>query len=286
MTIQKFKVNAKNLLLLNLGLIFSAAGIHFFKNPNHFAIGGTSGLAILLNALFPLIDLGVFMFITNGILVVVGFIFLGRDFGFWTIYASFALSAYVWILGKLWPVSASLSGDLLLDLLWAIILPAAGSAIVFNLGASTGGTDIVAMILSKHTSIEIGKALLISDFAITVAAGFVFGVKTALYCILALIIKGFALDSLIDGLNIRKQVTVISSHNAEIKEFIIKNLHRGATVYHAQGAYTGQEEEIVLTVLSRRQALMLRNFIRSVDSKAFMSVVNSSETIGKGFMDI
>lgn len=286
MTIQKFKVNAKNLLLLNLGLIFSAVGIHFFKNPNHFAIGGTSGISILLSALFPLIDLGVFMFLTNGALVLVGFIFLGRDFGFWTIYASFALSLYVWVLGKLWPIGVSLSGDMLLDLLWAIILPAAGSAIVFNLGASTGGTDIVAMILSKHTSIEIGKALLISDFAITVAAGFVFGVKTALYCMLALIIKGFVLDSMIDGLNVRKQVTIITSHNDEVKEFIIKSLHRGATVYRATGAYTGQEEEIILTILSRRQTLALRNYLRSVDPKAFMSVVNSSETVGKGFMQL
>lgn len=286
MTIQKFKVTPKNLLLLNVGLLLSAMGIHFFKNPNHFAIGGTSGISILLSALFPMIDLGIFMFITNGILVVVGFIFLGKDFGFWTIYASFALSLYVWVLGRLWPVTASLSGDMLLDLMWAIILPAAGGAMVFNLGASTGGTDIVAMILSKHTSIEIGKALLISDFAITVAAGFVFGVKTALYCMLALIIKGFALDSLIDGLNIRKQVTIISSHNAEVKEFIIKNLHRGATVYQAKGAYTGQDEEIVLTVLSRRQAFALRNYLRSTDPKAFMSIVNTSETVGKGFMEL
>ncbi|MEG0852763.1 MAG: YitT family protein [Angelakisella sp.] len=286
MIVQKFKATPKNLLLLNVGLILTAVGIHFFKNPNHFAIGGTSGISILLNALFPLLDLGIFMFITNGALVVVGFIFLGKDFGFWTIYSSFALSAYVWILGRLFPVTASLSGDMLLDLMWAIILPAAGSAIVFNLGASTGGTDIIAMILSKHTSIEIGKALLISDFAITVAAGFVFGVKTALYCMLALIIKGFALDSLIDGLNTRKQVTVISTHTSEIKEFIIQNLHRGATVFHAQGAYTGRDEEIILTVLSRRQALVLRNYIRSVDQKAFLSIVNSNETVGKGFMDL
>lgn len=286
MTIQKFKVTPKNLLLLNIGLILSAAGIHFFKNPNHFAIGGTSGLAILLNAIFPTVDLGMFMFITNGALVVVGFLFLGKDFGFWTIYSSFAMSAYVWLLGKMMPVTVSLSGDLLLDLMWAIILPAAGSAIVFNMGASTGGTDIVAMILSKHTSIEIGKALLISDFAITAAAGYVFGVKTALYCILALIIKGFALDSLIDGLNTRKQITIISSHSDEVKEFIIKNLHRGATVYKAKGAYTGHDEEIIMTVLSRRQALMLRNYIRTVDPRAFMSSINSSETLGKGFMDL
>lgn len=286
MTATKFKVNAINIFLLNLGLVMTATGIHFFKSPNHFAIGGTSGLSILLSAIVPSVDLGGFMFIVNGALVLVGFAFLGKEFGFWTVYASFALSAYVWLLGRFVPVTASLSGDMLLDLLWAIVLPATGSAIVFNLGASTGGTDIIAMILSKRTSIEIGKALLVSDFFITLATGLVFDVKTMLYCLLALIIKAFALDSIIDGLNIKKQVTVVSSHQEEIKDFIMKTLRRGATIYKAQGAYTGKEEEIILTVLSRRQTIVLRNYIKSIDSAAFMTVVNSSETIGKGFRDI
>lgn len=286
MIVSKFKVTAKNLLLLNLGLLLTAVGIHFFKNPNHFAIGGTSGLAILLNALFPQWDIGVFMLLTNGALVVVGFLFLGREFGFWTIYSSFALSFYVWIVGLMYPITKSLSGDLLLDLFWAIILPAVGSAIVFNLGASTGGTDIVAMILSKHTSIEIGKALFISDILITAATALVFDIKTALYCVLALIIKAFALDSIMDGMNTRKQVTVVSVKQDEVKDFIINTLHRGATIYKATGAYTGHEEEIILTVLTRRQALLLRNYIRQIDPKAFLSIVNSSETIGKGFRDI
>lgn len=282
----KFKATPANFLLLNLGLILTAVGINFFKNPNHFAIGGTSGLSILLAAIFPQVDLGASMFIVNGALVLVGFLFLGRGFGFWTVYSSFALSAYVWAMDLLWPVRISLSGDMLLDLMWAIVLPAAGSAIVFNLGTSTGGTDIVAMILSKYTSLEIGKALLASDFLITVATGFVFDVKTMLYCVLALILKAFALDGIMDGLNIKKQVTVVSQHQEEIKRFIIETLHRGATVYRATGAYTGREEEIILTVLSRRQTLVLRNYIRTIDSHAFMTVVNSSETIGKGFRDI
>lgn len=281
----QFKGKLWNFLLFNLGLLLTALGIHFFKSPNHFAIGGTSGLSILLSALFP-VDIGGFMFIVNGALVVVGFIFLGKEFGAGTIYASFALSAFVWALEYIYPITASLTGDKLLDLLWAIVLPATGAALVFNLGASTGGTDIIAMILSKHTSIEIGKALLISDFLITVAVGVVFDVKTMLYCIFALIIKAFALDGIIDDLNMKKQVTVVSTHQQEIKDFIIQQLHRGATIYKAQGAYTGHEEDIILTVLGRRQALVLRNYIRTVDPHAFMSIVNSSETIGKGFRKI
>lgn len=286
MVISKFKVTPKNILLLNLGLLLSASGVHFFKNPNHFAIGGTSGLAILLNALFPQLDVGVFMLIVNGALVGLGFIFLGREFGFWTIYASFALSAFVWLLGVLVPINQSITGDMMLDMLWAVVLPSTGSALVFNLGASTGGTDIVAMILSKHTSIEIGKALFLSDIAITIAAGFFFGPRIGLYCVLALMLKSFVLDSIIDGINMRKKVTVVSCRQEEIKEFIIKNIHRGVTVYKAYGGYTGAEEEVLTTVLNRRQMLILRNYIRSIDPKAFMTVVNSSETIGKGFREI
>ena len=273
-------------LLINLGLLLTAAGIHFFKTPNHFAIGGTSGLAILLDALIPQLDVGGFMFVVNGALVVVGFLFLGRGFGFWTIYSSFALSAFVALLGRFMPVTASLSGDKLLDLLWAILLPAIGSALVFNMGASTGGTDIVAMILSKYTSLEIGKALLVSDLAITAATALVFDTSTALYCVLALIIKSVALDSIIDGLNLKKQVTVVSARNEDIKTFIIQELHRGVTVYRATGGYSGREEEVLMTILGRRQALLLRNYIRGIDPGAFMSIVNTSETIGKGFRAI
>lgn len=281
----RFKATPVHLIILNLGLLMTALGIHFFKTPNHLAIGGTSGLSILLSAVTP-IDVGGVMLLVNALLVVVGFIFLGRDFGFWTIYSSFALSVFVMLLERFVPISASLSGDMMLDMLWAIGLPAFGSAVVFNLGTSTGGTDIVAMILSRHTSLEIGKALLVSDFFITLATAFVFDIKTMLYCLLALVLKSFALDGIIDGLNVKKQVTVVSTHQEEIKQFIINELHRGVTVYNAHGGYTGAVEQIILTVLSRRQALLLRNYIRSIDAHAFMTIVNSSETIGKGFREI
>ncbi len=273
-------------LILNAGLIATAAGISLFKTPNHFAMGGTSGLAVIMAALWPGLNVSGAMFIINAALIVIGFIFLGRGFGWGTIYASVALSTYVAVFEWLIPLSVPLTDDKLLEVIWAVILPAVGSGMVFNIGASTGGTDIIAMILSKHTSLEVGKALLIPDFAITACTFFIFDVKTALYSLTGLLMKTFLVDIVIDGINSRKYCTIISSHPEEVKEFILAKLGRGATITKAEGAFSGKAEVMITTVLTRRQAVYLRNFIRSIDANAFITMVNSSQIIGKGFREI
>jgi uncharacterized membrane-anchored protein YitT (DUF2179 family) len=276
----------KDFLLINLGLLIVAAGVHFFKVPNHFAIGGTTGLSIIFSTLFPQAGVGPFMLIINAALIGVGFIFLGKNFTVGTIYSSVALSLMIWLLEIVLPIKAPLTNDKLLELCFAVILPALGSGMVFNLGASTGGTDIVAMILSKRTSLEIGKALLVSDFCITLAAIFIYGIQTGLYCILGLIFKALLLDNVIEIINVRKLVTIISKESKAIEAFITGELHRGATISQACGAYTGECKEVITTVLNRRQAVALRNYIRTVDKDAFITIVNSSETIGKGFRTV
>ena len=248
---------------LNLGLILTAVGIVYFKNPNHFAFGGTSGLSILLADLFPKINVGGFMWIINLVLVVLGFVFLGVKCMGWTIYSSFALSFFVSVCEWLYPSGMSMSGDAMLDLVFAVFLPALGAAIVFDIGASTGGTDIVALILAKYTSMEIGKALMASDILIVLAAAWRFGMGTGLYCILGLIGKSFVVDGAIENIRLRKVCTI--------------------TVEKAYGAYTHHELSVLVTVLTRRQALQLRNFLRENDPHSFITIVNSSEIIGKGF---
>ena len=176
-------------LLLNFGLVLLAAGIHFFKSPNNFAMGGTSGISIIAATLLPHMDVGTFMFIINGVLIVLGLVFLGRAVIGATLYSSVALSFYVWVLERAVPMARPFTDDTFLELCYAVILPAAGSAIIFNIGASSGGTDIIAMILSKYTSLEIGKALLVSDFCIALFAGGLYGVRTGLYCVLGLLAK-------------------------------------------------------------------------------------------------
>ena len=273
-------------LLLNFGLVLLAAGIHFFKSPNNFAMGGTSGISIIAATLLPHMDVGTFMFIINGVLIVLGLVFLGRAVIGATLYSSVALSFYVWVLERAVPMARPFTDDTFLELCYAVILPAAGSAIIFNIGASSGGTDIIAMILSKYTSLEIGKALLVSDFCIALFAGGLYGVRTGLYCVLGLLLKTFLVDIVIDGINSRKYVTVICAEPEQVKAFILEKLHRGATISQAEGAFTHRPEQVITTVLTRRQAVTLRNFIRGIDRHAFITMVNSSEIIGKGFREI
>ena len=281
-----YKKKLRWFLVLNVALLFSAAGISLFKTPNHFAIGGTSGLAILLAKIFPWLNVSGAMALVNLLLLVLGFVFLGRGFGGATVYATAALSVYVALFEKLVPLAAPMTNDALLELLWAVILPAVGSAMAFNIGASTGGTDIVAMIVSKYTSMEIGKALLASDFLITAATFPLFGARTGLYSMLGLLMKTFLVDIVIDGINSRKYVTVVSAHAEQVKTFILKDLHRGATLTQAEGAFSHRAEQVITTALTRRQAVLLRNYIRSIDPHAFIAIVNSSEIIGKGFREI
>lgn len=276
----------KFFLLLNSGLFFTAMGIAFFKTPNHFAFGGTSGVSIILSTLFPQFNVGVFMWIVNAILVVLGFMFLGiRSMG-WTIYSSFALSFYVSLCEVIYPLSAPLTDDTFLELCFAVILPALGSAIVFNVGASTGGTDIIAMILHKHTSLEIGRALMLSDLGIVLVAAFLYGAKTGLYCILGMVLKCTVVDGAIESLNLRKVCTVITQHPDQVEDFIIKTLKRSATEQHAYGAYTHDQKKVLMTVLTRGETTRLRIYLRKIDPQAFMTIVNSSEIIGKGFRSV
>ncbi len=272
--------------LINAGLLLTAVGIAIFKTPNHFALGGTSGMAIVLSTLFPKVNVGGFMWVINAVLVVIGFVFLGVHAMGWTVYSSFALSAYVSLIEALVPLAEPLTNDTLLELCFAVFLPAVGSAVVFNIGASTGGTDIVAMILTKYTSLEIGKALMVSDAAIVVTAAWLYGPATGLYCILGLITKAFVVDGAIESINLRKVCTVVTSNPEGVKKFILEDLNRSATVEQAYGAYTHQEMEVLMTVLTRQQAAALRNYLRKNDPHAFITIVNSSEIIGKGFRNI
>lgn len=273
-------------LFLNCGLFLTALGIALFKTPNHFAFGGTSGISIILSTLFPKWNVGVFMWIVNAVLVLLGFLFLGiRSMG-WTVYSSFALSFYVSLCEWVWPLASPMSGDTFLEFCFAVILPAVGSAMVFNVGASTGGTDIVAMILHKHTSLEIGRALMLSDVGIVLIAASLYGARVGLYCILGLILKCTVVDGAIESLNLRKVCTVISQKPEQIEDFIINELHRSATEQKAYGAYTKHEERVLMTVLTRSEATRLRIYLRKTDPKAFMTIVNSSEIVGKGFRSI
>lgn len=272
--------------LLNLGLILTAVALVLFKTPNHLAFGGTTGFAILLNTALPALPVSVYMWILNAALVLLGLVFLDRKAVLWSAFASFALSGYTSLFEWLFPVTASITGDLWLDVCFAVLLPAVGSALVFDIGASTGGTDILAMILRRRTDIEIGKALFAVDVGVVVAAIGLYGARVGLYCVLALIGKTFVVDGFIESIRQRKVCQVICDHPRDVEEFIVKKLGRTATVTFGWGAYSGRRQTILTSVLSRREAMKLRLFVRSQDPSAFITIVSSSEIVGRGFRGV
>lgn len=271
---------------MSLGSSLVAIGVYFFKFPNHFSMGGVSGLSILLGRLIPaqIITPGFINTTLNLLFLVLGFAVLNRSFGFRTVYCSLFYSFMVQVLEQLCPLSKPLTDQLLLELFFAVILPALGSALLFNLDASTGGTDIMAMILKKYTGLDVGGALLVSDLLIAAAAFFLFDVQTGLASLLGLALKSVLVDSVIESLNRRKAFLVVTQKPEEVCGFINENLHRGATIWEAHGSYTQHEQTVVLTALSRSQAIQLRKFLRQEDPHAFFLVTNSSEIFGKGFL--
>ncbi len=272
--------------IINFGLFLCAVGIALFKSPNNFAFGGTSGISIILSTLIPALNVGQVMWIVNFVLVLLGFAFLGKAVIGWTIYSSFALSAFVSLCEAAYPLSAPLTNDTLLELCFAVLLPAIGSEILFNRGASTGGTDIIAMILQQHTSIEIGRALMISDASIVAIAAALYGPATGLYCVLGLLAKALVVDGVIESINLRKVCTVVTPEPELVRQFIITNIRRSATMYEAKGAYTKRELGVLTSVMTRREAAMLRYYLSKNVPGSFITIVNSSEIIGKGFRQV
>ena len=279
------KSQLKNFVLLTLSTLVMAVGIYFFKFANNFTFGGITGLAVLVARLCP-ISAGDFSFIANMILLLIGFIILGKKFAAKTAYSSILLSVTLSALERIYPMSHPLTDQPILELAFAIALPSIGSAVLFNIGASSGGTDIVAMIMKKYTSMDIGKALLATDFIVTLAGCFVFDIETGLYSFLGLALRSFMIDGFIESLNLSKYFNVVCSNPKPICDFIIDDLNRSATIVLAQGAFSGEDKYILLTALNRMEAIKLRNFIKENSPDAFLLISNTSEIIGKGFHSI
>ena len=279
------KSKLKNFSLLTISTLIMAVGIYFFKFTNNFTFGGITGIAVLVAKFLP-ISASDFSFVVNILLLIIGWIVLGKSFAEKTAYSTILLSVSLSLLERIYPMSHPLTNEPLLELIFAILLPALGSAILFNIGASSGGTDVIAMILKKYTSVDIGKGLMISDLIFTLAGFLVFNVKTGLYSLFGLIMRSALIDNFIESFNRSKYFHVVTSNATCICDFIQNDLQRGATIVNATGAFTGDDKYIILTVLSPSQAVKLRNFIKEHDPKAFLLVSNTSEIIGKGFHSI
>ena len=221
--------------------------------------------------------------IINMALLVLGFACLGKGFGVKTAYVTVLSSVLLNIFEKVIPLSAPLTDQTMLELVYAIVLPAFAAALFFFENASGGGTDILAMILKKHTTLNIATALLVIDAVIVVASFLIYDVKTGLYSVCGLLAKTMVIDKSIEQMKLCKYFTIICRKPEPICDYIKNSLHRTATIYHGQGAYSHEDETIVLSALDRKQAVQLQRFIHKTEPTAFIMITKSSEIIGKGF---
>jgi len=268
---------------VNLGCFMFAFGVVVFRNPNNFASGGTSGLSLLLSSFFEGAPVGAIMMVLNIFLLVLGYVFLGKKGGTGSVYGTFALAGFIWVLELLIPLQAPVTNAQFMELIYSVFIPGFGMALVFHCGANTGGTDIIAQILSKYFKVKVSISLLATDFLIALGAGLLFGVEAMLFSVLGVLMRTFLMDFVMENLKTRKVVVVVSKKSDEIQTFITQKINRGATVHKAHGAYSKQDIEVITSVLSRRQAIRLQAFLKETDPDAFITISNSTEIIGNGF---
>lgn len=272
----------KEYALCVLGALFVALGVYFFKFPNNFSTGGVSGISVVLGNYFKISSASMVSTVINSTMLVLGFAVLGRGCGLKTVIGTLTLSGALMLFEWIIPLTSPLTDEPLLELIFAIGLPAIGSAILFNCDGSTGGTDIIAMILKKFTRMNIGTALLVSDIGITLLA-FLFGVKTGLISLLGLFTKTMVIDTVIESFNMCKCFQIITDEPDAISEYITGELHRSCTVIEGVGGYTHAKKYMISAAMKRYQAAKLQKYLKANYPKTFMMVMNSSEVIGKGF---
>ena len=290
---KKIFPNLKSFLYINLGIVLLTIGVYFFKNPNGFATGGVSGLSIILYNVFPVISQATYMMIINIALLILGVIVLGKECGLLTIYCSLLFSGLTSLLEVIIPITKPLTNYPLLELVYAVLLSGIAAAILFKFNASSGGTDIVALILKKHSNLNVATALLYTDLAIALCTflrftetGLQIDPQTGLFSLLGLFAKVFVVDDVIDSMNMCKAFTIITTKPDEINAYIMQDIRHGVTTYKGQGGYTGEDKTIIVTVCRITEAIKLRRRVLSIDPHAFIIITKTSEIMGKGFRDV
>lgn len=280
--------------LLCVGILMMSASVYFFQTPNDLTLGGIAGVAIIIYSFLPasvgaVLTQGVIMAIINVLLLIIGLIVLGKQCTIRTIFCSLAYTAIIWIceyfnvIGLITGGGTTLTDQPLLELVYAILLFGVGGALIFNCGASSGGTDIIALILKKYTSLNVGMALMLIDMVIVLISFYTFTVASALFSLLGLFTKSFLLDSVIENISKTKYITIITKNVDIISDYILKVINHGFTMYDAEGGYTGEPKKILITVCKRNEALRLKMKIHEVDPTAFVIITDANEILGKGF---
>jgi len=281
----KFRIFTEYILII-AGTILLSIGVYFFKIPNGFSTGGVSGISTILGKLIPIISSATWLGLINVSLLVISLFVLGKMNSFRTVFCSLLFSGITYIFERVFPLTEPMTDQPLLELVYAMLLTSVGSAIIFNCNASSGGTDIIALIFKKYTKLDVGKSLLVTDFFIAASSFYAFGIKAGLFSILGLFAKAFLVDSIIENINSFKYFIVITEKEKEINDYILRELHHGSTVTDAIGSYTHTDKKMIHTVCKRIEAIRLRRTIKQIDPHSFVIITTSSEIIGRGFRSV
>ena len=269
------KALIKEALILTIAVAIIAAAVYFFLAPSHTSVSSISGLGIVLSNFVPL-PLSAITMILNVVLLVIGFLTCGREFGAKTVYTSIMLPLFLGLFEVIFPNFESMTGSQELDVLCYILVVSIGLSILFNRNASSGGLDIVAKIMNKYLHMELGRAMSLSGMCVALSAALVYDKKTVVLSILGTYFNGIILDHFIFDHNRKRRVCIITEKEEELRQFIIQELHSGATIYEAIGAYTFEKHNEIITIVDNSEYQKLINFINREDPKAFITIYNVS----------
>ena len=265
----------KETAILTVAVAIIAAAVYFFLVPSHTSVSSISGLGIVLSNFVPL-QLSAITMILNVVLLIIGFFTCGREFGVKTVYTSVMLPLFLRLFEIIFPDFGSMTDSQELDVLCYILVVSVGLSILFNRNASSGGLDIVAKIMNKYLHMELGKAMSLSGMCVALSAALVYDKKTVVLSILGTYFNGIVLDHFIFDNNIKRRVCIITKKEEELRQFIIHDLHSGATIYEAIGAYKMEKRHEIITIVDKGEYQKLMKFINQEDPKAFITVYNVS----------
>ena len=276
----KTKTNYLNILketfILTVAVAIIAAAVYFFLVPSHTSVSSISGLGIVLTNFIPL-PLSAISMILNITLLIIGFFTCGREFGVKTVYTSIMLPFFLWLFEMILPDFGSMTNSQELDVLCYILVVSVGLSILFNRNASSGGLDIVAKILNKYAHIDLGKAMSLSGMCVALSAALVYDKKSVVLSVLGTYFNGLLLDHFIFGQNIKRRVCIITKHEKELRDFILHNLHSGATIYEAVGAYNMEKRNEIITIVDKGEYQKLMDYMNHKDPEAFITVYTVSD---------
>lgn len=268
----------KEFIVITFATLIVSAAVFFFLIPSQVSVGSISGLAMILGNIIPL-HISIITFILNGLLLIIGFLLIGKEFGAKTVYTSLLLPLFLRIFEIWFPDFSSINGDPFLDMVCYIFVVSIGLAILFRENASSGGLDIVAKLLNKYFRMDMGKAMALPGMCVALSSILFYDKKLVVLSLLGTYLNGLVLDHFIFGLNLKKRVCIISEKEAEIRSFILNRLHSGATIYEGRGAYDGQPKTEIITIVDKNEYALLMSYLLKTDSSAFVTVYTVSEVI-------